>query len=124
MAHIAKHHGDYGRAFASLEESLTLVCEAWGCGPGITPYLIGLAGIAGRQGQPERAARLFGAVEPSAEANARHGEPFFPVHQRELDRDLAAARAQLDETAWAAAWAEGQAMTLEQALAYALERQP
>jgi hypothetical protein len=30
-------------------------------------------------------------------------------------------REQLDEAAFAAAWAEGQAMTLEQAIAYALE---
>jgi hypothetical protein len=33
---------------------------------------------------------------------------------------LAAAQGELDEAAWAAAWAEGQAMTLEQAVAYAL----
>ena len=32
----------------------------------------------------------------------------------------AATRARMGETAWAAAWAEGQAMPLEQALAYAL----
>jgi len=31
------------------------------------------------------------------------------------------ARAQLDETTWAAAWAEGRAMTLEQAITYALD---
>jgi lactam utilization protein B len=43
------------------------------------------------------------------------------VHQRELERDMTAARAQLDEATWAAAWAAGQAMTLEQAIAYALE---
>jgi hypothetical protein len=30
-------------------------------------------------------------------------------------------RARMGETAWAAAWAEGQAMSLEQALAYALD---
>ncbi len=39
----------------------------------------------------------------------------------ELDRDLAATRAQLDAAAFEAAWAEGQAMTLEEAMAYALE---
>jgi hypothetical protein len=33
----------------------------------------------------------------------------------------AAMRARMGEAAWAAAWAEGQAMLLEQALAYALE---
>jgi len=35
-----------------------------------------------------------------------------------------AARAALGEEAFAAAWAEGRAMTLEQAIAYALEEEP
>ncbi len=47
-----------------------------------------------------------------------------PVDQAEYDRYVAAARAQLDDHAWAAAWAEGQAMTLERAIAYALEDTP
>jgi len=34
---------------------------------------------------------------------------------------VAAARSQLDEAAFATAWAAGQALTLEQAIAYALE---
>ena len=34
-----------------------------------------------------------------------------------------AARAQLDETAWEAAWAEGRAMTLEEAVEYALSEE-
>ena len=37
-----------------------------------------------------------------------------------LEEVLAAVRAQLDETTFAAAWAEGWAMSLEQAIAYAL----
>jgi DNA-binding NarL/FixJ family response regulator len=38
-----------------------------------------------------------------------------------MERDIAAARAQLDAATWEAAWAEGRAMSLEQAIAYALE---
>ena len=41
--------------------------------------------------------------------------------QIEHDRVVANARAQLDEATWETAWAEGRAMTLEQAIAYALE---
>ncbi len=33
----------------------------------------------------------------------------------------AAVRAQLDDATWQPAWAEGRALTLEQAIAYALE---
>jgi hypothetical protein len=37
---------------------------------------------------------------------------------------LTAPRRSLDEEAFATAWAEGRAMTLEQAVAYALDEQP
>jgi hypothetical protein len=70
------------------------------------------------QGQPKRAARLFGAVAAVYEGLGDQSM----VHQRELERDVAAARAQLDEATWAAAWAAGRAMTLEQAIVYALEK--
>ena len=44
----------------------------------------------------------------------------LPREQTTYERDVTAARAHLDEAAFAATWAEGQAMTLEQAIAYAL----
>jgi hypothetical protein len=43
-----------------------------------------------------------------------------PVEQANVDHDFALIRAQLDEAVIAAAWAEGQAMTMEQAIAYGL----
>ena len=39
----------------------------------------------------------------------------------DYERFVAAARSDLDEEAFAAAWAKGRAMTLEQAIAYAIE---
>jgi hypothetical protein len=42
------------------------------------------------------------------------------VDQIQHDRNVAAVRAQLDEATFAAAWAEGRAMTLEQTIVYAL----
>ena len=39
------------------------------------------------------------------------------------DRDLATVERHLDPAGFAAAWAEGRAMTLEQAVAYALDEQ-
>ncbi len=77
----------------------------------------GLAGVAAAQGQPERAARLFGAAEAQREA---HGEPLPPAYRAGYEHDVATARAQLDAATFAAAWAAGRAMTLEQAIAYAL----
>jgi hypothetical protein len=44
--------------------------------------------------------------------------------RRTFDESVAAVRPALGDQAFATAWAEGRAMTLEQAVAYALEEQP
>ena len=44
----------------------------------------------------------------------------LPREHATYERDVAAARAYIDQAVFVAAWAEGQAMTLEQAIAYAL----
>jgi len=44
-----------------------------------------------------------------------------PADRIEVERDISAVRTQLGEEAFAPAWAEGRAMTLDQAIAYALE---
>ena len=50
------------------------------------------------------------------------GTPVQPVERRTFEPAVAAARASLGEEAFAAAWVEGRAMSLEQAIAYALEK--
>jgi hypothetical protein len=42
------------------------------------------------------------------------------VERADYERNLDAVRAALDEDAFTAAWADGQAMTTEQAITYAL----
>jgi tetratricopeptide (TPR) repeat protein len=77
-----------------------------------------LAVLAAAQNQFERSTRLFGVAEMlypqlrfemSAKERAQH------------DQAVAAARAALGEEAFAKFWSEGQGMTLEEAVAYALE---
>jgi DNA-binding NarL/FixJ family response regulator len=66
-----------------------------------------------------RAARLWGAAEAlleKIEAAAYIYAPDRSVYQDQVS----AARAQLDEEAWEAAWGEGRAMPLERAIEYAL----
>ena len=55
-----------------------------------------------------------------------HQDLFDPhtIHIHHLKRPTAPGACQLDEATWTAAWAEGQAMPLEQAVAYALEELP
>ena len=79
--------------------------------------LRGLAGVASTQGQPLRAARLFGAAEALREAI----RACLPLADRSrYERVVTAARAQVDETRWGAGWAQGRAMPLETALGYAV----
>jgi predicted ATPase/class 3 adenylate cyclase/Tfp pilus assembly protein PilF len=79
--------------------------------------LEGLAHLARLQSDWERAARLWGAAQSLREAI---GTPPLPEERKEDERDQAAVREALGEAAFAAAWAEGRAMTLEQAIEYAL----
>jgi len=83
--------------------------------------LSGLTAVALAKGEPARAARLFGAVEG---LRATIQAPLWPAEQVERDRHTQALAAQMDETERAAAWAEGRTLTLEQAVAEALEMTP
>jgi predicted ATPase/DNA-binding SARP family transcriptional activator len=115
---VALHQDDDRQAATYFEESLPLF-QKLGSTRGIIDCLAGLAGVAGKMGQPERAARLFGAVEAQREA-IQTGLAY--ADRIEEDRHLDAVRAQLDESTFAVAWAEGRAMTLEQAVDYALRK--
>ena len=82
---------------------------------------MGWAAVAATQQQPQgaaRAAHLLGAAEAQFQAM---GAAMWPADHRDRERSMAAIRAALNEEAFAAAWAEGRAMSLEQAIAYALE---
>jgi non-specific serine/threonine protein kinase len=111
---------DYGAARALFEEAVAIARELGHKGA-IVRDLEGLAAVAVAQGQPERAARLFGAVEA---LRAAMGYPLPPVQRAEHERSIAAVRAALGEATFAAAWAEGQAMPLEAAVADALNQAP
>jgi predicted ATPase/class 3 adenylate cyclase/DNA-binding XRE family transcriptional regulator len=113
---LVLRQGDAGQARALLAKSLP-VFQEYGDTIGIVSYLEGMAEVAGLEGQPARLVQLFGAAVP---LHARFGVSSYPAEQVTHDRQLLAACAQLDEATYAAAWAEGQAMTLEQAIAYAL----
>ena len=75
------------------------------------------AGLAGARAQGARAARLWGAAEA---LRTSIGAP-RPLDARLLyEPSMAAARAQLGEAAWEAAFAEGMALSAEEAAEYAL----
>jgi non-specific serine/threonine protein kinase len=112
LAMVTRDQGNSGEARALLEEALT-ISRKLGYRNGMERALEGLAGVAVAQAQPERAARLLGTAERLREAI---GAPLQPGDRAEHDRSVMAVRAALTEDAVAAAWAEGRAMSIEQAI--------
>jgi len=115
LGHVTLHEGAYAQATAYFTESLSVTSEDPRC---IINCLVGFAGIAQLTGKPERAACLFGAIAATSDTPEQW---FEPVDLVDYQRGLAAVRAQLGEEAFNAAAAEGRALTLEQAVAYATE---
>jgi hypothetical protein len=74
--------------------------------------------LAVAQGDMPRAARLFGATE-SFYSLLRF--LMSPLERDHHERDLAATRSALGEEVFSALCAEGRAMSIEQAVAYALD---
>jgi predicted ATPase/DNA-binding SARP family transcriptional activator len=111
----ARLQGDYRLATALLTDSLALVWEQ-GNRIDIAYTLEALAILATAQRRFAKAARLWGAAE--ALRDAIHA-PLPPGYQRDYRPYLDEVRAELGQPAFEAAWAEGRAMALEQATAYA-----
>jgi ATP/maltotriose-dependent transcriptional regulator MalT len=102
--------GDHTAARTIYEESLLRGLAIMD----IAPTVEGLAVVVAQQGETTWAVRLLAAA---AALRDSLGAPLPPVSRADYERSLAAARAQLGEQASAVAWAEGQSMTWEQALA-------
>jgi hypothetical protein len=116
MGDLARVAGDVPRAKALLGECLTLARD--GKILTVTKFCLGYFGmLALQQHDPERAARLLAAA---ATMEVGRGG-LFNYERAELETAIATGRAALGEEDFAAAWAAGQAMTHEQAIAYALE---
>jgi predicted ATPase len=109
--------GDHQRSEALFEESLVL-CKDLGDKLGGSESIEGLACVAGAGGEATRAARLFGAAEALREAT---GYQLGTRARSRTEPYLAAARAQVDEAAWSAAWEKGRSMKFEDAAVYAME---
>ncbi len=116
LAGVARSRGEYASARAHHAEALA-VWQAAGLRFGVPLSLAAFASLATAQEQAERAARLFGAAEA---LQAVFHFILAPADRADHDRDVATVRAALGEAAFVAAWAEGRAMTMEQAIDEAL----
>jgi non-specific serine/threonine protein kinase len=118
LGSVAELQGDCVTARSCYAEALVIDCDI-GDKLGVAYLLEGFASIAKTQGFAKRAAQLFGQADALREAI---GAPLAPVERPEYERDIAAVRAALSEEEFAAAWAQGRAMTLEQAIECALDK--
>jgi non-specific serine/threonine protein kinase len=115
-AFLAMVRGDLRRATDLYEESLARgrrVGDRFQVGW----YLEGMAGVAAALDRPERAARLFGAAAAVRDA---FGVPVRPPVRPIHERLLAPVRAALGEAGFAAAVAEGRALTVEEGIGEAV----
>ncbi len=117
LGQLASRDGDNEKAIALCTESLNLNLEV-GSTPGMIACLAGFAAIAMAQGRFERAARLMSATEKQLSSI---GIRLFYMDKIEYDCNLPLLAEKLDEKTLTRFWTQGKGMTLEQAIAFALE---
>ncbi|PDV98780.1 tetratricopeptide repeat protein [Candidatus Chloroploca asiatica] len=115
LGKVATAEGDYATARLLYREALTInadLGDRWAL-----PYLLEDVGVlAGLTGQPERALCLAAAAASLREAT---GSPLSSPEQAQLDEALAPARMALSQEQQAAAYAHGQTLTTDEAVAEA-----
>jgi predicted ATPase/class 3 adenylate cyclase len=111
--------GDSSQAARLFRESLELQNKHRNQ-QGIVECLAGLAGAAAANLESERAAALFGAATAMLD---RLGAPVSPADLAVWQEQEATLRRQMGPRAWTAAWAKGQALTVEQAVELAMRNQ-
>lgn len=116
LGNAVSAQGDRARAFRLFQDGLTELLEV-GEKLAIPSAVDSFAHLAMDEGHAERAVRLSGAA--TALRNTSNTS-VWPAVQRARERWLGAALAALGGEAFRRVWAEGRAMTGEQACAYAL----
>jgi hypothetical protein len=117
MGRVARARGDLDEARLLAAEGLRLQAQV-GDVANISTRLHVLAAIDADAGRFEQAVRLAAAASAM---NEILGTRVSPASRHELEGWLASARSALGDDIFERAWAEGQTMTREQAIAYALE---
>lgn len=116
---LALSEGDHESGRRLLEQSIRMN-GARGHRIGIVRALERLASVASSRGLGIVTLNLAGAA---ASARALLGVPLAPAEQVQVDRNVTAARTLLAEADATTAWLNGAAMSLDQAVEYALEAQ-
>ncbi|MGC8666931.1 MAG: ATP-binding protein [Chthonomonadales bacterium] len=117
LGHICARLEDFDTAHRYFRESLAL-CRNLGYKVGIASGTDEIAKLAAARNDAERACRLMAAsISLREEIHA----PVPQTDREEFDRLLSSIRCRLGPERFAAVWNEGRAMSLDEAVAYALE---
>jgi tetratricopeptide (TPR) repeat protein len=118
LGHIARHTGDLNQAKKIYGETI-IGWQDLGHRPAIAHQLECFAFVAIAEEEPQRAIKLLGAAEALRE---KIGSPMASYEVMEYHKEVAQLRTMLAEAEFNAFWAEGRAMTMEQAIQFALEQ--
>jgi len=103
--------GDYRRAHVLFRQSVSLY-RGTGYTKGEVQLIEGVADLVSREGQWERAARLFGAADALRVTLHAHRTP---SEQAICDARIALIRATISHDSFMRAWTDGQSLSIEQA---------
>jgi predicted ATPase/class 3 adenylate cyclase len=117
LGYIALHDGDDQKAKELFQESLIAFREL-GNKRGMAECLTGLASVAAERGDAEWAMPLFSAAGAQL---ASFGAAYWPADRVEVERTRQRLWSVLGATEFQRLWEQGQAMNLDQAIAYAAE---
>jgi non-specific serine/threonine protein kinase len=112
LAITARHCGDHARAATLWNEALPLHEEL----DNAYSLAVCLTGLAGLQAQPMRTTQVLAAAHTAFKASTEAIDPHYRAEHEQLTK---AARNALSDESFAAAWANGCAMSPQQAIAYA-----
>ena len=117
LGHVAMRDGNWTEAHQIFVETVRNFHKN-GNKNGLASTLEGLASLNILIGKPEHAARLIGWADATRE---KIGVTRWKIEKDDTDRDIAAIRAKISSPAFEIAYEAGQSMTLDEAVAYALE---
>ncbi|MDQ1514891.1 MAG: hypothetical protein QOE80_721 [Actinomycetota bacterium] len=115
LGRLARHRGDAGGAEDLHHEALALQAGR-GLLPGVAESLEALAALAADHESYAEATRLLGAASALRRSI---GLARWPADQADHDGELARARQALGDGAFEGAWTEGEALSADDAVAYA-----
>lgn len=117
LGYVALRADDLERARTTFHAAQQRFQQA-GMSSGVVYALEGCASLAVREGMLERALKLFAWAEAMRNMSS---DLRPPVEQATVDHDVTAIRAQLDDMVFEATWIQGRTLSVEQAIALALD---